>query len=105
MNIMDEVFRFRVLARGYDEKVDIIRKVARNEGRKGVAELERLTDHKPGELETYANLKGYFEDRNRSRRQRPKKKRVTAGELISPEIQKKLQPWLELNKNHEGVQV
>ena len=93
MNIPEEAYRFRVLARDYEEKANIIRKVAITAGRKGVAELERLTGHQLGELEQYAVLERYFEDRKRARRQRSKKKRTTAGELIEPEIRKKLRQW------------
>lgn len=103
MNLQDIAFQYNTRVHGYDDKAQLIISVYQKMGHAGVTELERLTGHEPGELETYANLERYRKERNRRRRQRKPKHRVTAGELIQPEIQKKLRPWLEVNRDSKGT--
>jgi len=80
-------------ARGYDEKSAIIRFVAKEKGREGIAELANLIGETPGRIEQYANLKRFFEDRNRGRRQRKRKPRIKAGDLISRQISNEVDKW------------
>lgn len=91
--ILDAAFKFDVKAYGYEEKCRIVRDIAITEGRKGVALLDCLTVGHSVDLEQYAALRRYFEDRNRCRRQRKPKKRVTCHDLIKSRIQNELDKW------------
>lgn len=98
--IADAAFKLDVRAKTYSEKCRIIRDVAITEGRKGIALLECLTTCAPNVgLEKYAALDRYFEDRNRCRRQRKPKKRVTCHDLIKDRIQAELDKWQYLERS------
>lgn len=93
MNLSEAAFQFNVKASDYDEKAEIIQAMAKEMGHEGVAELARLTGHTAEQLQEYATLKIFFEDRNRCRRQRKPKRRVTEEMLVPIEIRQALKHW------------
>ncbi len=86
VDINEIAFSFNVRARGYDEKAKIIQDVAQEMGRDGIKELARLLGESPERLEQYAVLSRFFEDKTRRRRQRKPKLRISAWDLIKPDI-------------------
>lgn len=94
---MDELLKyahiFNVKARGHQEKTEILRTVAELYGRQGIKEMALLIDKSGKELETYGNLREYFDDKNRRRRQRKKPIRRTERDYIPYWLPKELMRW------------
>ena len=93
MDLKYQAHCYSFKAKGYDEKVEIIRNVYKELGFPGIDEFAELTGKDREKLVRYAVLDRFREDRNRGRRQRKPKKRVTAGDMIQPEIEKQLLHW------------
>lgn len=93
MDLKYEAYRYKVKARGCNEKAEIIRNVARKMGQDGLVEFAQLLGEDPDKLAEYANLKQYFKDRSRIRRQRKPKMRNSAEAYIDPDINKQKLIW------------
>lgn len=77
-----------------DERVRLIRAVARRDGYDGIRQLSRLVDRTPEYLWRYAAVDRYLEDRNRRRRGRKPKARNKTADQIEAMIFPQIEPWL-----------
>ena len=94
MDLYDIAYQYKVKANGFDEKLTLIRNVAREMGYTGVAEFAPLIGCTPIQLYHYAQLDQYFEDRKRGRHKRKPRVRVMPEDFTIPkDIRRKLYRW------------
>ena len=93
MDLNYQAFCYSVRAKGYDEKAEIIRHVAKELGFPGIKEFAQLVGEDPERLGKYATLDRFFEDRNWGRSQRKPKMRNSKEDYIDPKINKQMIHW------------
>ncbi|MFA7078616.1 MAG: hypothetical protein WC147_09455 [Syntrophomonas sp.] len=94
MDLYNIAYQYKVKANGFDEKVTLIRNVAREMGHPGVAKLAPLIGCTFIQLSHYAQLDKYFEDRKRGRHKRKPLVRVIPEDFAIPkDIRRKLYRW------------